>query len=165
MVGLEKSLALIHDFPALYHLNRHLQNQTSFVSSEIFLLKGSEWRQGFLWSTGNQCWRTLIISLYPSSPFDTIPHNKPSLEQTWFETVSPGRLVLTVRRAAEFHPLHIQVLFLHFSNGYWRAEELYTAFKGKIPVLYIFLPVELWDNQLLIFILTLISFLCFPYFN
>lgn len=44
MVGLEKSLALIHDFPALYHLNRHLQNQTSFVSSEIFLLKGSEWR-------------------------------------------------------------------------------------------------------------------------
>lgn len=44
MVCLEKPLALIRDFPVLYHLNRHSQNQTSFVSSEMFLLKGSEWR-------------------------------------------------------------------------------------------------------------------------
>lgn len=37
MVCLEKPLALIRDFPVLYHLNRHSQNQTSFVSSEMFL--------------------------------------------------------------------------------------------------------------------------------
>lgn len=37
MVGPEKSLALIHDFPVLCHLNWLVQNQTSFVSSDMFL--------------------------------------------------------------------------------------------------------------------------------
>lgn len=87
----------------------HLQNQTLFVSSEMFLYKRSEWRQGFLQSTGNQCWRILISSLYPSSPFDTIPHNKSSLEQTWSETESPGKLDLSVRRAA------VSILYRHRS--------------------------------------------------
>lgn len=42
-VGLRKLIALIRDFPVLYHLNWHLQNQTSFVSCETFsFLKGSE---------------------------------------------------------------------------------------------------------------------------